>query len=65
MRKAHIQQARNIVERRRLDEQGHDNARTRAEAARIAPWAAEFVRVDDGWLAFESAEDARIWRQQA
>ena len=37
---------------------------TRKQAALAAPWAAVIVRVDAGWLAFESRQDYETWRKQ-
>lgn len=43
---------------------GYEAAKSRAEAEGLAPWAAEVVEVDGGWIAYESVEDARIAQQQ-
>ncbi|MCK9597881.1 MAG: hypothetical protein M0R06_02500 [Sphaerochaeta sp.] len=37
---------------------------TLAEAKKLAPWAAKIVRVDGGFLAFESPDDYRVWKNQ-
>lgn len=37
---------------------------SRNTAKRRCPWAAKIVRVDGGWLAFESVDDWRTWRNQ-
>lgn len=35
------------------------------EAARErAPWAAEVLPTDDGWVAYEDAKDAATWQRQ-
>ncbi|WP_157131227.1 hypothetical protein [Burkholderia pseudomallei] len=34
------------------------------QAREAAPWAAEIIEVEGGFRAFESVEDARIWREQ-
>lgn len=39
-------------------------AKTRREAVKIAPWAAEIVKVCGGYMAFESVEDAKVWKNQ-
>ena len=36
----------------------------RKTAWRRAPWAARIVKVCGGFKAFESVEDARIWKAQ-
>lgn len=38
--------------------------KTRRTAARQAPWAAAIIKVDGGYLAFESAADAATARNQ-
>lgn len=40
------------------------DAKTAKQARKLAPWAAEVIKVEGGYMAFESAEDARIWRAQ-
>lgn len=37
---------------------------TSLDAKAQAPWAAEIVVVDGGYMAFESREDARVWLAQ-
>ena len=37
----------------------------RAAAERLAPWAAEIIEVDGGYMAFESSRDAATWQAQA
>lgn len=39
-------------------------AKTRKQAAKLAPWAADMVKVDGGYMAFESADDADTFRSQ-
>ena len=39
-------------------------AKTARQARALAPWAAEVIKVEGGYMAFESVEDARIWRAQ-
>jgi hypothetical protein len=34
------------------------------QAREIAPWASEIVEVEGGWQAFESVDDAEVWRGQ-
>lgn len=38
--------------------------KTRREAVKIAPWAAEIIKVCGGYRAFESVEDAKTFRNQ-
>lgn len=38
--------------------------KSRATAYRRAPWAATVVKLDGGFMAFESAEDACIFKGQ-
>jgi len=40
-------------------------AATREEAEAYAPWAAEIIECDGGWMAFESVSDADTWKAQA
>jgi len=40
-------------------------AESEDEVYRLCPWAAEVIEVDGGYWAFESAKDAKTWRQQA
>lgn len=35
------------------------------EAEALAPWAAEVIEIEGGWVAFESVEDADTFRSQA
>ena len=42
----------------------HINAKTAAAARKLAPWAAVVIKVAGGYLAFESAQDARTRRAQ-
>ena len=37
---------------------------TSEDAEKAAPWAAEIVEVDGGWIAFESVEEYKIWMRQ-
>lgn len=37
---------------------------TRYEAKKAAPWAEKIVKVCGGYMAFESLEDYRIWKNQ-
>jgi len=39
-------------------------AMTRKQAADACPWASEIIKVEGGYMCFESVEDARIWRNQ-
>lgn len=38
--------------------------KTRAEAVKLAPWAAKLVKVSGGYMAFESVADYNTWRTQ-
>ncbi len=38
--------------------------KSRAEALKIAPWAAITRKVEGGYMCFESVEDFRIWHNQ-
>ncbi len=38
--------------------------KSRKTAKRRAPWAARIVKAEGGYWAFESIEDARIWKNQ-
>ena len=40
------------------------DAETFDEAEGVAPWACKIVEVEDGWLAFESADDYYTWGRQ-
>jgi hypothetical protein len=42
-----------------------DDAPTRADAEALAPWAAEIVEVDGGWIAFRLADDANRYINQS
>lgn len=37
---------------------------TLAEAENLAPWAAEIIKVEGGFRAFESVRDAKTWNSQ-
>jgi len=39
-------------------------AKSAAEARKIAPWAAKIVKVEGGYMAFESVADYRTWKGQ-
>lgn len=40
------------------------SAPTRQDAESIAPWAAEIISVDGGWMAFKLESDANRWQAQ-
>lgn len=42
-----------------------DDAPTRSGAEALAPWAAEIVEVDGGWIAFRLADDASRYLNQS
>ncbi len=33
-------------------------------ARKLAPWAAKVIKVEGGYMAFESVNDAKIWKNQ-
>ena len=37
---------------------------TRKEARMICPWAEKIVKVEGGWMCFESMRDYEIWKNQ-
>lgn len=39
-------------------------AKTAKEARKIAPWADKIVKVEGGYLAFESVSEYKIWKNQ-
>lgn len=39
-------------------------AATAAQAHKLAPWAAKVVKVDGGYMAFESVADYETWKRQ-
>lgn len=39
-------------------------ATTRRQAVKLAPWAADLIKVDGGYMAFESVGDAETFRGQ-
>jgi hypothetical protein len=44
---------------------GHElGAEDEAEVRQLCPWAAEVIEADGGWWAFESVQDAEVWRNQ-
>jgi hypothetical protein len=42
----------------------HIDASTAAQARKLAPWAEKVIRVEGGYLAFESAADYKTWKNQ-
>ena len=38
--------------------------KTRKQAEKLMPWAAKVVRVQGGYMGFESVEDHRVWKNQ-
>lgn len=46
-----------------IDNDGNDLCR-RKRAENLAPWASELVEAEGGFWAFESVEDARIWKEK-
>ena len=41
-----------------------DGCESEQEAYELAPWAAEVIAVEGGYMAFESVTDAETWRNQ-
>lgn len=39
-------------------------AKTAAEAKKLAPWADKVVKVEGGYIAFESIADYKTWKNQ-
>lgn len=39
-------------------------AKTAAEARKLAPWAAKVVKAEGGYMAFESITDYKTWKAQ-
>ena len=39
-------------------------AKTRRQAMRLAPWDAEVIKCEGGYIAFEYSSDADVWRRQ-
>jgi len=37
---------------------------TRSQAKKACPWASVIVKVDGGYLCFESVDDYRTWKNQ-
>lgn len=64
MRTAHITKATTAQEIARAEARGETYAADLAGAHELAPWAAEIVEVDGGWIAFESMSDAETWAKQ-
>ncbi len=64
MRKQFVYRASNAKD---VDEHkacGMDAALDRKGARSLCPWASEIVTACGGWQAFESVEDARVWKAQ-
>lgn len=53
-----------ISKDKRDAERGYDVAETRERAEDIASWACDIIETEGGWMAFESASDADIYRNQ-
>jgi hypothetical protein len=43
---------------------GMDAAFDRKGVAKLCPWASKIMPACGGWVAFESVEDARTWKNQ-
>jgi hypothetical protein len=41
------------------------NCETQEQAYELAPWAAIVVKVEGGWMAFESMSDYETWSKQS
>ena len=37
---------------------------TRTMVQKLAPWAAKIIKVDGGYMAFESLDDYKTWKNQ-
>lgn len=64
MRTAHITKATTAQEIARAEARGETYAADLAGAEELAPWAAEIIEVEGGWMAFESVADAEMWARQ-
>lgn len=64
MRTAHITKATTAQEIARAEARGETCAADLAGAEELAPWAAEIIEVEGGWVAFESVADAETWAKQ-
>ena len=42
----------------------HDGVQTKEDVQKLAPWAAEIVEVESGFIAFESQRDYEDWKSQ-
>lgn len=40
------------------------NATSPKQARKLAPWASKVVKVEGGYMAFESVTDYQTWRRQ-
>lgn len=65
MRTAHITKATTEQEIARAEARGENHAPDLAGAEDLAPWAAEIIEVEGGWVAFESVSDAETFAAQA
>jgi hypothetical protein len=54
----------NRTERRNTMRKEMIQVKTRKEAEQAAPWASKVVKVDGGYMAFESIDDYRAWKNQ-
>lgn len=64
MRTSFIVKATTEQEIARADDRGESHAADIEGAREAAPWAAEVVEADGGWMAFESVADAETWAKQ-
>ena len=64
MRKITIKMAPTAAEKAVATERGEYAAANRSEAEDLAPWAADIIEVDGGWIAFEDTAEAATWANQ-
>ena len=65
MRTMTITKAQTAEEIARAEARGEYHAADLAGAEALAPWAAEVIEIEGGWVAFESADDAETFSAQA
>lgn len=65
MRTLNITKATTPAEIARAEARGEEHAADKAGAEDLAPWAAEIIEIEGGWVAFESVTDAETFAAQA
>lgn len=58
MRRQNITRVTNTEDAKLAHDRGHATATDEDGATRQVPWAATVIRVDGGWIAFESDDEA-------